>query len=31
MSGEDKDGKLLKVEGQPVDEDDNPIDLKPGK
>lgn len=27
----DKDGKLLKVEGQPVDENGNPIDLKPGK
>jgi len=27
----DENGKLLKVEGLPVDEDGNPIDLKPGK
>lgn len=27
----DGNGKLLKVEGQPVDENGNPIDLKPGK
>jgi hypothetical protein len=27
----DKDGKLLKVEEQPVDEKGNPIDLKPSK